>query len=91
MQLNVPGEGAFLPLFNVKQELPETLPPSKESITLVTEQLILLFPIEDSSLIQEILPQEQCELQTLDADLPTLYPLDIQCICSCTPPVVICN
>ena len=33
--------------------------------------------------------QEYCELQTLDAELPISYPLDIKFARSCTPPVVI--
>ena len=88
-QLSVPDEGVFLPHIDVEQELPEVLPPLEESLTLVTEQLVLHPPIEDSSLVQEIPQQEYCKLQILDVDLPTPYPLDIQCICSCTPPVVI--
>ena len=35
--------------------------------------------------------QEYCELRTLDVELPTPYPLDIQCIHSYTPPVVTHN
>ena len=56
---------------------------------MITEQLIIHSSIEDSSLLQEIPFQEYCELQTLDVELPILYPLDIQFIRSCTPPVVI--
>ena len=55
----------------------------------ITEQLILYSSIEDSSLLQEIPLQEYCELQTLDAELPILYSLDIQLVRSCTPLVVI--
>ena len=73
----------------VEQELPETSPPLEEFIRLIREQLILHSPIEHSSLLQEIPFQEYCELQTLDAELPILYPLDIQFARSCTPPVVI--
>ena len=72
----------------VDQELPETSSPLKEFIRLITEQLILHSSIEDSSLLQEIPFQEYCELQILDAELPILYPLDIQFARSCTPPVV---
>ena len=73
----------------VEQELPETSPPLEEFIRLITEQLILLSSIDDSSLLQEIPFQEYCELQTPDAELPILYPLDIQFARSCTPPAVI--
>ena len=73
----------------VEQESPETSPPFEEFIRTITEQLILHSSIEDSSLLQEIPFQEYCELQTLDAELPVLYPLDIQFTRSCTPPVVI--
>ena len=59
----------------VKQELPETLPPLEEFIRLITEQLILHSLIEGSSLLQEIPFKEYCKLQTLDAELPILYPL----------------
>ena len=72
----------------VEQELPETSP-LEEFIRSITEQLILHSSIEDSSLLQEIPFQEYCELQTLDAELPILYPLDIQFVRSCTPLVVI--
>ena len=54
----------------------------------IIEQLIHS-SIEDSSLLQEIPLQEYCELQTLDAELPILYPFDIQFARSCKPPVVI--
>ena len=73
----------------VEQKLPETSPPLEEFIRLITEQLILLSSIDDSSLLQEIPFQEYCELQTLDAELPILYPLDIQFARSCIPLVVI--
>ena len=73
----------------VYQEFPETSPPLEEFIKSITEQLIQHSSIEDSSLLQEIPFQEYCELQTLDAELPILYPLDIQFARSCTPPVVI--
>ena len=73
----------------VEQELPETSPPFEEFIRSITEQLILHSSIEDSSLLKEIPFQEYCELQTLDAELPVPYPLDIQFTRSCTPPVVI--
>ena len=89
-QLNVPDKETSQHL-EVEQELPETSPPFKEFITLITEQLILHSSIEDSSLLQEIPIQEYCELQTLDAELPTLYPLDIQFARSCTLLVVIHN
>ena len=69
----------------VEQELPETSPPLEEFIRLITEQLILHSSIEDSSLLQEIPSQEYCELQTLDAELQILYPLNIQFARSCTP------
>ena len=61
----------------------------EEFIRSIPEQLILHSSIEDSSLLQEISFQEYCKLQTLDAELPILYPLDIQFARSCTPPVVI--
>ena len=73
----------------VEQESPETSPPLEEFIGSITEQLILHSSIKDSSLLQEIPFQEYCELQTLDAELPILYPLDIQFTRSCTLPVVI--
>ena len=69
--------------------MPETSPPLKEFIRLITEQLILHSSIEHSSLLQEIPFQEYFELQTLDEELPIIYPLDIQFTRSCTPPVVI--
>ena len=74
---------------DVEQELLETSPPLEEFITLITEQLILHSSTEDSSLLQEIPFQEYCELQTLDVELPILYPLDIQFTRSCIQPVVI--
>ena len=55
-----------------------------EFIRSITEQLILHSSIEDSSPFQEY-----CELQTLDAELPIPYPLDIQFARSCTTQVVI--
>ena len=58
----------------VEQKLPETSPQLDEFIRLITEQLILHSSIEDSSLLQEIPFQEYSELQTLDAELPILYP-----------------
>ena len=64
----------------VEQELPETSAPLEEFIRSITE---------DSSLLQKIPFQEYCDLQTPDAELPNLYPLDIQFARSCTPPVVI--
>ena len=73
----------------VGQKLPETSPSLDEFIRSITEHLILHSSIEDSSLLQEIPFQEYCELQTLDAELPILYPLDIQFARSCTPLVVI--
>ena len=75
----------------VEQELPETSPLLEEFITSITEQLIPHSSIKDSSLLQEIPFQEYCELQTLHAELPILYPLDIQFTRSCTPLVVIHN
>ena len=87
-QLNVP-DNEMPQHLEVQQELPETLPPLEEFIRSITEQLILHPSIEDSSLLQEIPFQEYCELQTLDAELPILYLLDIQFARSCTPPVVI--
>ena len=89
-QLNVPYKEMPQHL-EVEQELPETSPPLKEFIRSITEQLILHSSIEDSSLLQEIPFWEYCELQTLDEELPILYPLDIQSARSCTPPVVIHN
>ena len=74
---------------DVEQILPKTLPPLDEFTRSITEQLMIYSSIEDSSLLQEIPLQEYCELQTLDADLPILYPLDIQLARFCTPPVVI--
>ena len=73
----------------VEQELPETSPSLDEFIRSITEQLILYSSIEDSSLLQEISFQIYCELQTLDAELPILYPFDIQFARSCTTLVVI--
>ena len=87
-QLNVPDKETPQHL-EVEQELPKTSPPLEEFITLIIEQLILHPSIEDSSLLQEILFEEYCELQTLHAELPILYPLDIQFARSCTPQVVI--
>ena len=87
-QLNVPDNETPQHL-EVEQELPETSPPLDEFIRSITEQLILQSSIEDSSLLQEISFPEYCELQTLDAELPILYPLDIQFARSCTPLVVI--
>ena len=87
-QLNVPDKEMPQHL-EVEQELHKTSPPLEEFIRLIIEQLILHFSIEDSSLLQEIPFQEYCELQTLDAELPILYPLDIQFTRSCTPLVVI--
>ena len=89
-QLHVPDDEMPQHL-GVEQILPETLPPLDEFTRSITEQLILHSSIEDSSLLQEILLQEYCELQTLDAELPILYPLDIQFARSCTPLVVIHN
>ena len=89
-QLNVPDNETPQHL-DVEQKLPETSPPLDEFIRSITEQLILHSSIEDSSLLQEIPFQEYCELQTLDAELPILYPLDIQFARSCTPLVVIHN
>ena len=74
---------------DIKKESSETLPPSEEFIRLITEQLILPYPLDNSLLLQEISPQEFCDLQTLEVELPILYPFDIQYICSSTPPVVI--
>ena len=90
-QLNVPDEEAFLQHLDIEQEMQETLPLLEEFIRLITEQMILHPPTEDSSLIQEILPQEYCELWTLDVELPTPYLLNIQCIRTCTLPVITCN
>ena len=87
-QLHVPDDETPQYL-DVEQILPETLPQLDEFTRPITEQLILHSSIEDSSLLQEIPLQEYCELQTLDAELPILYPLDIQFARSCTPPVVI--
>ena len=87
-QLNVPDDEMPQHL-DVEQKLPETSPPLDEFTRSITEQLILHSSIEDSSLLQEIPFQEYCELQTLDAELPILYPLDIQFARSCTPPAVI--
>ena len=89
-QLNVPDKEMPQHL-EVEQELPETSPPLEKFIRSITEQLILHSPIEHSLLLQEIPFQEHCELQTLDAELPILYPFDIQFTRSCTPPVVIHN
>ena len=89
-QLNVP-DNEMPQHLEVEQELPETSPPLDEFIRFITEQLILHSSIQDLSLLQEIPFEEYCELQTLDADLPILYPLDIQFARSCTPPVVIHN
>ena len=75
-QLNVP-EDEMPQHLNVEQKLPETSPPLDEFTRTITEQLILHSSI-DSSLLQEIPFQEYCELQTLDAKLPILYPLHIQ-------------
>ena len=87
-QLNVPDKE--MPQYlEIEQELPETSPPLEEFIRSITEQLILHSSIEDSSLLQEIPFQGYCELQTLDAELPILYPFDIQFTRSCTPLVVI--
>ena len=60
----------------VEQELSETSPSLDEFTRSITEQLILHSSIEDPSLLQEIPFQEYCELQTPDAELPILYPLD---------------
>ena len=87
-QLNVP-DNEMPKHLEVEQELPETSPPLEEFIRSITEQLILHSSIEDSSLLQEIPLWEYCELQTLDVELPILYPLDIQFTRSCTPPVVL--
>ena len=86
-QLNVPDKE--MPQHLDVEELPETSPPLEEFIRSITEQLILHSSIEDSSLSQEIPFQEYCALQTLDAELPILYPLDIQLTRSCTPLVII--
>ena len=86
-QLNVP-DNEMPQHLEVQQELPETSPPLDEFIRSITEQLILHSSIEDSSLLHEIPFQEFCESQTLDAELPILYPLDIQFTRSCTPLVV---
>ena len=90
-QLNVP-DNEMPQHLEVNQELPENSTPLDEFIRSITEQLILHSSIEDSSLLQGIPFQEYCELQTLDAELPILDPLDIQFgrfARSCTPPVVI--
>ena len=87
-QLNVPVKEMPQHL-EVEQELPETSPPLEEIIRSIREQLILHSSIEDSSLLQEIPSQEYYELQTLDAELPILYQLDIQFTRSCTTMVVI--
>ena len=87
-QLNVPDDETPQHL-DVEQKLQETSPPLDEFTRLITEQLILHSSIEDSSLLQEIPFQEYCKLQTLDTELSTLYPLDIQFAKSCTPPVAI--
>ena len=87
-QLHVPDNETFQNL-DAEQILPETLPSLDEFTRSITEQLILYSSIEDSSLLQEIPLQEYCELQTLDAKLPILYPLDIHLARSCTPLVVI--
>ena len=76
-QINVP-DNEMPQHLEVQQELPETSPLLEEFIGSITEQLILHCSIEDSSLFQEIPFQEYCELQTLDAELPIPYPLDIQ-------------
>ena len=60
-----------------------------EFIRSITEQFILHSSIEDSSLLHKISFQENCELQTLDAELPILYPLAIKFARSYTPPVII--
>ena len=73
----------------VGQKLPETSPPLDEFIRSIREQLILHSSIEYSLLLQEIPFWEYCELQTLDTELPILYPLDIQFARSCTPLAVI--
>ena len=87
-QLHVPDNETSQHL-DVEQILPETLPPLDEFTGSITEQLILHSSIEDPSLLQEIPLQEYCELQTLDTELPIIYPLDIQFARSCTPLVVI--
>ena len=87
-QLNVP-DNEMPQHLDLEHILPETLPPLDEFTGSITEQLILHSSIEDSSLLQEIPLQEYCELQTLDAELPILYPLDIQFARSCIPLVVI--
>ena len=89
-QLHVPDDEMPQHL-DVEQILPEILPPLGEFTRSIIEQLILHSSIEDSSLLQEISLQEYCELQTLDTELPILYPLDIQFARSCTPLVVIHN
>ena len=79
----------FLNILEIEQELPETSPPLDEFIRSITEKVILHSSIEDSSLLQETPFPEYGELQTLDAEVPILYPLDIQFARSCTPLVVI--